>query len=90
MLCEKEDATGARSRYLREGAHWIAFTSASTVANWQALQLQPSEGGPGTKAVSIGPVTTAELEHLGYQVVAEAPAATLDSLVETICRLAIE
>ena len=84
------DPTGARARYLREGAHWITFTSASTVANWRALQLQPAEALPSPKPVSIGPVTTAELERLNYQGVTEAPAATIDSLIETICRLAIE
>ena len=37
------DVTGARARYLREGAHWITFTSASTAENWYALQLQPGD-----------------------------------------------
>jgi uroporphyrinogen III methyltransferase/synthase len=87
---ETDDATGARARYLREGAHWITFTSASTVENWHALQLQPAGGSPEPKAVSIGPVTTAKLRSLDYQVLAEAPVATLDSLVETICGLAID
>lgn len=87
---ETEDRTGARARYLREGAHWITFTSASTVENWDALKLQPGEGAPRPRPVSIGPVTTAELRGLHYQDSVEAPAATLDSLIETICRLAIE
>jgi uroporphyrinogen III methyltransferase/synthase len=87
---ETEDKTGARGRYLREGAHWITFTSASTVENWHALQLQPADDVPLPQAVSIGPVTTAELRRLNYQVAGEAPIATLDSLVETICRLTIE
>jgi uroporphyrinogen III methyltransferase/synthase len=86
---ETDDVTGARARYLREGAHWITFTSASTVENWNALQLQPVAGVPRPQEASIGPVTSAELRRLGYQVAAEAPVATLDSLVETICRLAV-
>jgi uroporphyrinogen III methyltransferase/synthase len=87
---ETEDVTGARARYLREGAHWITFTSASTVVNWHALNLQAEEGAPRPKAVSIGPMTSSELRRLGYQGYSEAPGATLDSLVETICRLAID
>jgi len=87
---ETQDLNGARARYLREGAHFITFTSASTVENWQALKLQPAEGTPQPRAVSIGPVTTAELLKWGYQDVTEASAATINSLVETICHLVIE
>ena len=87
---ETEDRTGARARYLKEGAHFITFTSASTVSNWHALQLQPAAGLPQPRPVSIGPVTTAELRQMNYQGVTEASAATIDSLIETICRLAIE
>ncbi len=76
---EEEDPTGARARYLREGAHAITFTSSSTAENWHALQLQPADGAPRPKAVK-----------LGYEIAAEAPVSTLDSLVETICRLSIE
>jgi uroporphyrinogen III methyltransferase/synthase len=87
---ETEDKSGARARYLREGAHWITFTSASTAKNWHALQLQPEASAVQPKAISIGPVTTNELKRLNYQVAAEAPVASLDSLVETICALSIE
>lgn len=86
---ETNDRTGARARYLREGAHFITFTSASTVENWHALQLQPAEGAPYPRAISIGPVTTNELSGLNYQEVTEAPAASIKSLIETICRLVI-
>jgi uroporphyrinogen III methyltransferase/synthase len=87
---EQEDITGAQARYLREGAHWITFTSSSTADNWNALQLQPASGVPRPKAVSMGPVTSATLRKLNYEIVAESPASTLDSLVATICRLSIE
>ena len=87
---EREDLTGARARYLREGAHWITFTSSSTAENWHALQLQPQLGVPRPKAVSMGPVTSATLRKLGYEIAAESPVSTLDSLVATICRLSIE
>jgi uroporphyrinogen III methyltransferase/synthase len=87
---ERDDLTGARARYLREGAHWITFTSSSTVENWYALQLQPASGAPQPKAVSMGPVTSATLRKLGYKIAAESPASTIDSLIATICRLTIE
>jgi uroporphyrinogen III methyltransferase/synthase len=87
---EQEDPTGARVRYLREGAHWITFTSSSTAENWHALQLQPASGAARPKAVSMGPVTSATLRNLDYEIAAEAPFSTLDSLVATICKLSIE
>ncbi len=86
---EKDDLTGARARYLKEGAHWITFTSSSTVENWHELQLQPVAGAPIPQAVSMGPVTSARMRELGYEVAAEA-SSTLDSLVETIIKLSIE
>jgi uroporphyrinogen III methyltransferase/synthase len=87
---EQEDVTGARARYLKEGAHWITFTSASTVENWHALQLQPEAGAPVPKVVSMGPVTSGRLRDLGYEITAEAPSSTLDALVATIRGLSIK
>jgi uroporphyrinogen III methyltransferase/synthase len=87
---EREDLTGARARYLREGAHWITFTSSSTAENWHALQLRPVPGVPQPRAISMGPVTSATLRRLGYEIAAESPVSTLDSLVETIRKLNIE
>ena len=87
---EPEDTTGVRARYGREGAHWIIFTSSSTVENWKSLNLQPAAGASIPQAISMGPVTSATLKKLGYEIAAEAPTATLNSLVETICRLSIE
>jgi uroporphyrinogen III methyltransferase/synthase len=86
---ETEDATGARARYEKEGAHWIAFTSASTVENWQALALRTAPGAPVPRNVSMGPVTSEALRRLGLAIAAESPEATLDSLVETIRQLSI-
>lgn len=84
---ESEDVTGARARYLKEGAHWITFTSSSTAENWHALGLRPAAGAPEPRAVSMGPVTSATLRKLGYEIAAEAPSSTIDSLLATICRL---
>jgi uroporphyrinogen III methyltransferase/synthase len=87
---ETEDVQGSRTRYLHEGAHWVVFTSASTVENWHRLKITPTAGAPAPRAVSIGPVTTAKLRQLGYENSVEAPVQTLTSIVETICRLHIE
>jgi hypothetical protein len=38
----------------------------------------------------MGPVTSAALRRLGYEIAAESPASTLDALVATISRLSIE
>jgi uroporphyrinogen III methyltransferase/synthase len=84
---ETEDVTGARERFLREGAHWITFTSASTVENWHALRLEPAAGAPRPRAVSMGPVISATLQKLGDEIAAQSPQATLDSLVETLVTL---
>ena len=86
---EKEDVTGARVRYLREGAHWITFTSSSTAENWQALHLEPVSDAPLPKVVSMGPVTTATLHELGYKDVEQSQDSTLESLVETIIKSSI-
>ena len=87
---ETNDTTGARARYLREGAHWITFTSSSTVENWHALRLQPGSDGPQPKIVSMGPVTSETLRKLGYTIAAEASSSTIDALVATISALSIK
>ena len=86
-LPETEDLNGARARYLREGAHLITFTSSSTAEYWHALALEPAAESPRPRAVSMGPVTSETLRRLGLPPVAQAPAATINSLVETICTL---
>jgi uroporphyrinogen III methyltransferase / synthase len=87
---ETKDISGARARFQQEGAHWVVFTSASTVENWHRLGLKPEAGARIPRVVSIGPVTSAALQKLGYEIAAEAESATLESIVETIRRLHIE
>ena len=87
---ETMDVSGARARFLQEGAHWIAFTSASTVENWHRLGLKPAVGAPVPRVVSMGPITSDALKKQGYEIAAESESATLDSLIETIRRLHIE
>lgn len=81
---ETDDVTGARDRFLREGAHWILFTSASTVENWHRLGLKPAPDAPVPRAVSMGPATSAALRHFNYEIALESKEATLDSLIKTI------
>jgi uroporphyrinogen III methyltransferase/synthase len=87
---ETEDITGMRARFVREGAHFITFTSASTVENWNALKLRPEAGAPMPKMISMGPVTSRRLRDLDYKIASEAPEATVASLVATIRHLSIE
>ncbi len=87
---EENDPTGARRRYRQEGAHWITFTSSSTAENWAALGLSPRPGAPVPRAISMGPVTSATLGKLGYELGGESAVATLDSLVETLVKMTIE
>jgi uroporphyrinogen III methyltransferase/synthase len=81
---ETEDVNGARGRYLKEGAHWVTYTSASTVENWHRLGLRPAAGAILPRALSIGPVTSAKLHELGYENVVEAPMQSLESMVDTV------
>lgn len=81
---EEEDATGARARYLREGAHWITFSSSSAAENWHALHLQTAADAPIPQVISMGPVTSTTLRQLGYEIAAQSPMASLDSMVETL------
>jgi uroporphyrinogen III methyltransferase/synthase len=88
-LPETEDVTGGRKRFVQEGAHWIACTSASTVENWHRLALHPVDDMPHPRPISIGPVTTAKLRELGYEDIVESPVQSLDSMVETIRQLCL-
>ena len=86
---ETTDVSGARARFLQEGAHWIAFTSASTVENWHRLALKPATGAPVPRVISMGPITSDALKKLGYEIAAESESAALESLIATIRRLNI-
>jgi uroporphyrinogen III methyltransferase/synthase len=84
---ETDDWNGARKRFVREGAHWITFTSSSTVENWHALRLQPADDAPQPRALSLGPVTSATLLRLKYDLAAEAAESTIDSLIAALIGL---
>jgi len=82
---ETADRTGARQRYLEEGADWITFASSSAAENWHRLGLVPANGLK-PKVASIGPVTSRALKDLGYLIDSEArentPAGLLAVLLE--------
>ena len=74
--------------FRQHGAEAILFASPSAVQSFfdqaSALKLAPKAKRPITG--SIGPSTTAAMKQLGLPVDFEAPAATLDSLVESLAK----
>src|SRR5262249_19077394 len=62
---EALDLTGARRRFLEEGADLITFTSSSAVENFLALSLPWPKG---MQIASIGPVTSKTVEAHGLKV----------------------
>lgn len=85
-LPETDDENGARARFHEEGADWITYTSSSTVENWHALKLTPTDGARKPRTASIGPVTSATLRTLGYAVDLEAESATISGLVASLLK----
>ena len=80
-LPETRDESGARRRFVEEGADLITFTSSSTVENFMALGLPwPA----GMQVASIGPVTSQTARGLGLEVDVEAKRHDIPGLVEAI------
>ncbi len=78
---ETADLTGARARFVREGADLITFTSSSTVENFMAMNLPwPKQ----MRVASIGPITSATARRLGLKVDVEAKQHDVPGLVEAI------
>src|ERR1700737_1883650 len=66
---ETRDVTGARHRFLEEGADLITFTSSSTVENFLALGLPwPAK----MQVASIGPITSKTARDHGLKIEIEA------------------
>lgn len=87
---EENDFAGTRARFGKEGVDWILFTSSSTVENWHALKLESPADAHRPRVISMGPVTSDTLRKLGYEIAAQSPDSTIESLVETIGRLCVE
>ena len=78
---ETRDLTGARRRFLEEGADLITFTSSSTVENFLALGLPwPAR----MQVASIGPVTSQTAGDRGLKVDIEAKRHDIEGLAEAI------
>jgi uroporphyrinogen III methyltransferase/synthase len=83
---DTSDADGLNERLRQEGAHWITFTSGSTVGHFHdrfdlaALRRR----FPHLRLASIGPETTKALNALDLNADAEAQPHTIEGLVETI------
>jgi len=78
---ETRDITGARRRFLEEGADLITFTSSSTVENFLALGLAWPKG---MRVASIGPITSQTARDNGLTVDIEARRHDVDGLVDAI------
>jgi uroporphyrinogen III methyltransferase/synthase len=81
---ETDDITGARTRFIDEGADLITFTSSSTVENFLAMKLPWPKG---IKTASIGPITSGTMKDAGLHVDVEATQHDIDGLVEAIVGL---
>jgi len=81
---ETDDITGARTRFIDEGADLITFTSSSTVENFLAMKLPWPKG---IKTASIGPITSGTMKDAGLRVDVEATQHDIDGLVEAIVGL---
>ena len=80
-VAETRDVTGARRRFVDEGADLITFTSSSTVENFLALGL---EWPKGMQVASIGPITSKTARERGLTVDIEARRHDISGLVEAI------
>ena len=78
---ETRDITGARQRFLEEGADLITFTSSSTVENFLALSLAWPKG---MRVASIGPITSQTARDHGLKIDIEARRHDIGGLVEAI------
>ncbi|MDP9254694.1 MAG: uroporphyrinogen-III synthase, partial [Verrucomicrobiota bacterium] len=80
-VAETRDITGARHRFLEEGADLITFTSSSTVENFLALGLKWPKR---MQIASIGPITSKTVRDRGLTVDVEARRHDIPGLVEAI------
>ncbi len=82
-VAETEDPTGGKKRYSEEGADAVTFASSSAVEHFFKLGLTWKTG---TKALSMGPVTTAALKAQGLDVtdILEASESSLEGIVDCL------
>src|SRR5436853_3542004 len=80
-VLETRDITGARRRFLEEGADLITFTSSSTVENFLDLGLPWPKG---MQVASIGPITSKTASDRGLTIDIEARRHDIDGLDEAV------
>ena len=80
-VSETRDVTGARRRFLQEGADLITFTSSSTVDHFLALDLSWPKG---MRVATIGPITSKTARENGLTVDVEARRHDIGGLVGAI------
>jgi uroporphyrinogen III methyltransferase / synthase len=83
---EMEDGQVAAAQLLARGAHWITFTSGSTVQNFHSRFDLPAllKKFTGLRTASIGPETSKALAALGLAPATEAREHTLEGLVKAL------
>ncbi len=86
-VSETRDATGARRRFLEDGADMITFTSSSTVENFLALGLPWPDR---MRVASIGPITSQTARDRGLTVDIEARRHDVDGLVDAIRQFVVK
>jgi uroporphyrinogen III methyltransferase/synthase len=87
-VIETEDRNGAAQRLTEVGAHWLTFTSSSTVEHFHARFDLPAllRKFPGTKTASIGPETSKALIALGIHPTVEAQPHNIDGLAASLVK----
>jgi uroporphyrinogen III methyltransferase / synthase len=79
------DAAAKLKTALTDGLDLLTFTASSTVENFVSLlDTKDRLAAQQVPVASIGPITTATAEKLGFTVVIEPDKSTLDDLLEAI------
>jgi uroporphyrinogen III methyltransferase/synthase len=83
---EMDDPNGAAGEFMKHGADWITFTSASTVENFHARFDLPKvlRQFPKVKLASIGPETTKAITALGLQPSLESKQHHIEGLISAM------
>src|SRR5204863_1429258 len=86
-VAETEEAPAA-ARFLKTGAEWITFTSASTVEHFHERYDLPAlvKKFPKMKLASIGPETTKAITALNLKPQFEAKEHTMDGMVAALLK----
>jgi uroporphyrinogen III methyltransferase/synthase len=87
-VAETEDPQGVAASLLEEGAHWLTFTSASTVEHFHARFDLPAflQRHAATRLATIGPETTKALQGLHLSPAVEAKPHTIEGLIDGVVK----